>query len=405
MLKIKVIFILIFLITQASFAQNFKYKSQLSPVNKNEFYKIEVSPEVVARSKYFLADLRIIGEDGTEIPYIINNEVASFYEQDFNVYPIIENSSKGNTQTIVIDNSSMQAINNLVVEMSNAEGEKKIRISGSNDRKNWFMVHQGFTFEIPSDENSTKIYKALNFPMSDYKWFSIAIADTMPLSLNILRIGNYTQKKFFGNYSKLSNVNFKQKDSSDKKSYLNISLNEPNLMDKLTLLISKPEQYLRNTKAYIKYSSDKSLPNFPTVTHTLNSDFENSFSINSQAKISNILLIIDNNDNQALKIDSISLLQLKTYLLAKLESGKKYFIQFGDSTLESPDYDLKYFENKIPHNIAILVHQSIETNPRAKESALKIKSNNALFIWIGLGVVGLLLAFMSYKMLKEVKKT
>ena len=390
----------------ATFAQTFK--SKIESVKSDGFYKIQLSPEIIAKSKNQLADLRLISSDGKEIPFILNSDPASFYEQDFVAFPIEENSNKGNVQTIVIKNPNDQTINNLVLEMKNAFGEKKIRISGSDDKKNWFMLHQGFPFTVSGDAENTKVYQAIDFPKADYKWFSISLIDTMPLSLNILRVGNYKQKVIFGNYTLVPVKKFIQKDSSDKKSYVQIILTEANVLDKLKVFVSNPEQYLRdvNLKSYQSIMSDSKVYAVDERMLTLNSDLENSFIIsNTEAiKINNMVLSIENNDNQPLKIDSIQLQQLTTYLSAKLEKGKLYYLQFGDSTLEAPVYDLKYFENKIPRDIQVIKNLAVEVN--AVELSIKGNKtlNTKIFIWIGLILAGLLLAYMTNKMLKEVKK-
>jgi hypothetical protein len=67
-----------------------------------------------------------------------------------------------------------------------------------------------------------------------------------------------------------------------------------------------------------------------------------------------------------------------------------------------PRYDLVYFANKIPRDIQIINHQEIESN----SGGIVIKentSNTKVFIWVGLILAALLLAFMTNKMLKEVK--
>jgi hypothetical protein len=398
-MKKNLLFISVQVLFCAAFAQNFKYKAKVTEVKSTGFYKIQLSPEIVAKSNKDLADLRLTSSDGREIPFILNHEPATFYEQDFVPLKIEENSTKGNIQTLIIINTKSQSINNLVLEMKNAMGEKKIRISGSDDKKNWYMLHQGFPLTVPGDASSTKIYQAIDFPISDYKWFSISLIDTIPMALNILRVGNYKQKVIFGNYSTFPLKNFIQKDSSDKKSYVLITLKEPNAADRMKVFISKPEQYLRNASYYITREEE-----FHEVMNViLNSDLENCLDISSIGiKINSIPLTIENNDNEPLKIDSIQLQQLTKYLSAKLETGKTYFLQFGDTTLEMPRYDLVYFANKIPRDIQIINHQEIESN----SGGIVIKentSNTKVFIWVGLILAALLLAFMTNKMLKEVK--
>jgi len=55
---------------------SFRYRAQVDTPHETDFYRIVLSPEVVARSKTDLSDLRILGADGRFIPYVLKEEAA-----------------------------------------------------------------------------------------------------------------------------------------------------------------------------------------------------------------------------------------------------------------------------------------------------------------------------------------
>jgi len=394
-------------------AQDFKYKAKINEIPKTGFYKLELSTEVIARAMPNLMDLRIIDNKGKEVPYIFTKETISTSDQHFHLFPIEMNNSAGNDQMVIIGNPKGEAIDNIVVEMKNAIGDKKIRIKGSDDNKNWYMVHQGTTFTLPGTDNNVTIFKAINFPKTDYKYFSIEFLDSVAMPLNILRIGHYANKVTYGNYVSIPNTSFTKKDSSDKKTYVQIVLPYPNLIDKIKFTITKPEQYLRSGEIYFKsVISEVENPTLRkeritqynlSTSFELNSEQDNIFNFNNDSKTGVVNIVIDNKDNEPLEISSIELMQLGSFITAKLEKGRTCYLQFGDSTLNGPEYDLQYFENKIPHDIPVIHHDAVQVRT-AKDIRKEKQNDNRLYVWIGLGLAGILLAFMTNKMLREIKK-
>ena len=114
------------------------------------------------------------------------------------------------------------------------------------------------------------------------------------------------------------------------------------------------------------------------------------------------MIKINNNDDKPLKIKNVKASQLNTYLTASLENGNDYTLRFGDEKLEAPVYDLKYFVDSIPQNLAQLAPGSVN-GLKTMEDSKSTSVFNSTYIWIALGVVIIFLGFMSYRMLKEMK--
>jgi hypothetical protein len=58
-------------------------------------------------------------------------------------------------------------------------------------------------------------------------------------------------------------------------------------------------------------------------------------------------VIVQNEDNPPLQLKTVNAWQQQQYLLAYLEPHESYSLTFGDTSLESPIYDLRYFKDSM----------------------------------------------------------
>jgi len=77
MKKFSIIFLLIGSFTSCFAQKTFKYESAINKISQDGFYKIYLSPEVIARSMADLSDLRIVSSKGKFVPYAIGTELPA----------------------------------------------------------------------------------------------------------------------------------------------------------------------------------------------------------------------------------------------------------------------------------------------------------------------------------------
>lgn len=117
---------------------------------------------------------------------------------------------------------------------------------------------------------------------------------------------------------------------------------------------------------------------------------------------------IENGDNPPLVVSSVTAYQLSTSLVAALEAGHSYYLAFGSaSRVPLPAYDLPYFRDLIPRQLPILLPQGVYPAPAPKPAGGHINAffNSRSLIWAALLAVIALLAFMSYRLVKEAGKS
>lgn len=390
-----IVSLLIFLQTSA---QQFTYAAKIDSITTSGFYKIPISPQVNAKLQLSSFDLRIIDEQNKQIAYLIEQEEVAFKTQHFIDFPILKKEKEKDKQThITIANTTKQSINDLLLITANMQAKRFVNISGSNNLNDWYIIKENIELENYFGNNQATFVQSIGLPTVNYAYFKITILGEDILPVNIVQAGIYTQTYTQGKYTALPLPSFKQIDSSNKNSYIQISFNDAYVIDKLMVEVSGPKFFKRNLNLYAGNTINTSYPYTAIINATTA-----QLSL-AGLKSRDILLQINNDDNEPLKIKSIKAFQLKEYVLAYLESGHKYKLLFGDSLAEQPVYDLAAFKDSIKKNLPILNIGTIESI-EYKATVPQTVNSNKYLLWIVLFVAVLILLLFSYKMVQEIKR-
>lgn len=391
-------------------AQNFKYEAALEPVAEEQFYSIPLRPELLAKLKEDRSDIRVFDETHKEeIPYVLHQEQGGFNLNYFQEYPIVENKSVPKRYTqLIIQNRSKTAIDNFCIISKNSDVYKTAKLSGSQDQKSWFVIKDDYFLGSLYSENSIQSQLTINFPLSDYPYFKLEISDSLNEPLYIQKIGCYAIRKVESLYDALPKPLITQSDSAHlKQSFIRIKFTEPYPIHKFSLVFSGPKFYNRSACIYRVNTTNDGKENTEIIyAFRVFSNGENILYINEHPS-QEYLLVIDNQDNKALKLDAFLGYGLKTDLRAPLKPQTQYSLKFGDPKTNAPVYDLEYFKDSIPaqpKEIAVLEIKSrpettLEYAPPAQQWF-----KNKLWIWLSLGLVAILMAYISFKMIKDLDK-
>lgn len=206
-------------------------------------------------------------------------------------------------------------------------------------------------------------------------------------------------------------VSTAQTDSAeDKKTYFRIALDAFHYVDKLELVLSGPAYYRRTAGIYERIVDSANWEEPVTWEYIQSLSLVSGEPVISHLpgfRSRELFVIIDNEDNAPLRIKDLKLSQLRRYITADLKQGEKYTLKLGDVQLNAPVYDLRYFEKNIPAMIpevssGPLVQLDPKTdavdNPQAGASTSKI------ILWVVLGLVVVLLTWLSVKMVRDMNK-
>jgi hypothetical protein len=416
------------------FGQAYRWEATMEDsVTQDGFYNIVLKPEIGAKLKSDLSDIRILDADNYQVPFVQKSEEPYFVGERFKEYPIVSKQIIDHCCTkLTIKNPGKKPINNICLILKNSDAIKVMRLAGSDDGVNWYGVKRYDVFYNAYSETDTKVVNYINFAVTDYLYYRLEIIDRgywdedrwsywyedrWSYPVNILKVGYYETYLKEGKYSKVPVPEFAQADSTaKKKTYIKINFDDNYLINRIRFELKGPRYYKRHASIAKKIEDKKRKEAY---YETLASVELNSYSLNEfdldYFREKEVYMIIDNDDNRPLDLKSISVWQLTKYLKTYLQKGQRYRLVYGDSAAVAPVYDLRYFVDSIPQILPTLPVASIEAkkiesreikNQKAKEAARVPRwFEDKMFIWLAIALVTLFLFFMSWKMLNEMKKT
>lgn len=387
------------------FAQEFKATGKLDAVGADGFYKVFLSPAEAVYLSGNLTNARILDSKKTEVPYLLVEESPIYLQELFKEYEIQSQKRTPGVSTVIrLHNREQTAINNISLLLKNAEAQKTANLTGSDDGKQWFAVRENFAFYPANNASSVSEVRAIEFPLTNYKYYQLTISDSTSAPLNILKAGYYDKSVTLGLFSAIPGSVSISTNTQQKRTNITLRFKKEQIIDKLELSMkgttffqrsgvvtvervrkikNREERYMDHLESFITRSGQTSVITFTGL------------------KSNNLTLSIENGDNPALSINEIKAYQLNRYLIAWLTKGESYKIGFKGKDVVAPSYDLEYFKDSIPSNAQVLKINDLQSIEEKTASDSPTLFTSKTIIWVAIGAVIILLGFMSLKMVKE----
>jgi hypothetical protein len=366
-----------------------RFTAALEPAANTSFYKINLSPALIAHCRNDLYDIRIWdNESGQQVPYLLKSDASRFFENNFVNFPILSVAKKADKQThILIKGNHTTPIGNLLLFIKNTDAVRSVTLSGSDNNRNWYVIKENIYLDEYFSNHSDEFIQTLSFPPSKYAFYQLTIIGERILPVNITRAGLYTQQVTEGKYAPVPVKEITQQDSSDKKTYISLRLDAPYLIHKISIQCAGPKYFNR----LLEINTTPEKQSIHENRFRISSNGNSSFPLKS-TKTNKIVLVVHNEDNPPLKITGITCSQLNQSLFTYLEVNKKYSLRFGDSAAGAPAYDLNFFKDSIPAKPPLLAYGPIEVrNPAPLEKKETVITKQWMWAIILAAGIGLLL--------------
>jgi hypothetical protein len=386
-------------------ASEFKYHSILDSIPNNGYYRILLIPEVISGLKGDYSDIRLYDSVNNEIPFLLTKESSIRSNTYFNEYKILSNQNltKPAVNQVIVQNPLASSITELYIVVRNSDIEKEITVKGSDNLKNWFIISQQNPSTIGLFQDEACEIKVLNFPKSNYKYFMLQMSIKTEEPLQILKAGRYDIRQEKGLFSEVPVMSVIQSDSSKyKKSFITVRFKSSFEISKIEFKVKGPAIYQRNFVLNNRVSSYKGMADEYVGQFIMSAKAPLVYEVNT-LRTSELRIIINNDDNIPLKITNVKCYQLNVYLIAQLKGNMKYRLRFGNPNLEQPNYDLKYYTDSIPKNLAVLRPGIPEQIKAEQQKSIVHSFFNSRIIWIVLILIIGLLGYMTLKLTKEIK--
>jgi hypothetical protein len=383
-------------IVDAQPQRTFKYVSALNQVKSAGFYQVVLTPEIVAKCVDVSKDIRILNAGGQQVPFILRTEPREYRENNFVPLPILSVTREADKQTHVIaSNEDGKIVRQLLLEIKNTDANRSVTISGSDDKKAWFVIKENLRLSDAYSAGNDRTTQLIEFPPSSYRFFDIIINGKNLLPVNIVRAGLIRDSAVQTKLLPLPAPTFVQRDSNNNISYITVRFNEQYLINRVDLSVVAPKFFRRTI-----YVHNKPGRSAPRLEFDLRSDAPPGFNLDTRSK--ELFFEIQNEDNPPLELSQIRAYQHRMFLLAYLEPAMSYRLVFGDSTARPPRYDLEHFKDSL-RNIASVV----ETGPIAiniqSSGATKQASKSANWLlWLIMGAALAALLLLTFQLTKQV---
>ncbi len=388
------------------FSQNYNWKAKIKNVDKDGYYKIFLNADVTSELKHSFPDLRILDSKKNEIQYVLKKTKTVYENNTKTELKILKNKYRKNKHytEIEIENTNNSEISNLVFKIVNTHNPIFVKIYGSKSSKQWFVLKNVFPV-VPeiTEQDSTEV-KIMDIPNNNFKYLNVIFYDYDVQPIIVKNAYFYNLSDIRAEYFQLKSPKILQKDTLNK-SIVTLLYDKPQFIDMISLGIKGPEFYIRKVQMHKKDTISKSYTS-EEYYDLLKKDFYigslKSNRINLyDYKAKEIELIIDNKDNQPLKVYKANSYQLKNYLVTYLKSGEEYNLIYGNEKANFPSYDLPYFIDTIPN---ILPETYIYNIQKIKTKTQKINviwDFPISYVWYSIGTLLVILLVISLIILKE----
>ncbi len=403
-------FIFVFLFfSQIILAQELRWHASIEKVDTSGFYNIYLNPDVTSKLRYELPDIRLYDSENNEVPYILRLDRKHNYSTKLRKLAIIKNKyhvRKG-MREILLENKRKEEISNFILTLEKTQAIVSVKILGSSDKKNWYILKNSSLFHI--DEKNDKQVEILiqDIPLTNFSFFKLELTGNSKEKLALKSVFYRKHISTEKNYMQLISPSFTQNDTLIRgKSIVTIKFKQPEFIDKLRFSFKDSDYFLRKAsllkvdsvgeKKFNLQQYDRKKYKFVITSSTPNEFFFTNF------KAQQLKIEIDNQDDKPLKMIAVRAFQQNAYLIAHLEAGKSYRLQFGSSRVAAPLYDLNYFTDSIPLILKKVEVGKVFPNPDDKTFSKRFEVPIYLLWTLAIGLA-IFLSFMVFKMFKIIQ--
>jgi hypothetical protein len=377
------------------YAQEYVAEAPLSKVRDNSFYSITLPPNITAALESDLRNIRILDNLNAEVPYMVLTETQDYSTVEWTPMKIGKQLKRGCCTIVTLFNEKKEYIDNFLLQVKNAEIHKFGALRGSDDGQLWYAVMERFqlSFELLKSEEVSHIF---DFPLSNYKYYQLTISDSTTTPLNVVGALRTREDVIHGGYIEIPNVTIASSDSTqNRETWGIIRFDTTQYVDRIEFDVFGPHLFKRNATLFVRRNNHLQ----PVQSFNITSGQSRPLLVGLKEK--ELFIRVNNDNNPPLKFTQVAAYQLKRSLITYLEAGHDYRIALGND-LRAPDYDLGFFRDSIPVHLNELEIGTLKETPvlKAAEPQGTIFTDRK-FIWIAIILVGIVLATMTVRMLKD----
>lgn len=388
-------------------AQSFSWKRSLQTELNSGWHSFSIPVEIAAKTKPGYSDLRIFAigpqNDTTEVPYVLENAIP-FSQKEEKFFTILNKAIRDGRYYYTLEpKDGMADLNEIKLGFSEKNFDLQVTLEGSMDQQEWFVLLKDYRVTAIKNNKADFQFTTLITNISRYKFYRLNyVAPKDP----VLVTAQYdiSMKQNEGAWWEYKTAIEKVENlKKEKQTTCMVVLPEP-------LPVSLARFYIKDSIDYIRPVRIQAIP-WPE--NSAGTDEEKLINITSGTLNSfdrqqigfgelitrRLKIIISNNDNLPLTIDSIMLKSGKKRVITRLPEASEYIMMYGNKEMAAPQYDLAEILSKmeLPDSGNITIGAEERNLPEKPKSWWE--SNTWLYVLMGLIIV--MLGGFTMKMMRR----
>lgn len=404
------IFIFSLLISIHCFAQieDYSFKRPLNKVEKEGYYSIPLIPEITARCKSNLDDIRLYNikeNDTTEIPYLMEWMGTTIKEAAIPFELINDTYNEKCCSYVTLKFPKKQTINQIKLNVSDYNFDKSLKIEGSNNNKKWFTIKEHLRIVRFRNSNEDYSYTTLNFQNTEFSYFRIKFDDDGSPRISVTEAYAFENQLIPGNYSELKIANKKQTENKkEKTSEIIVDFPFTYLINYITIKSNSKSDFYRNVNVYGSkgtYKTEKGeIENWYMINTSVFSSLEDNVINCSNSKTKKLKIEIINYDDEPIELSEIKAYSEQCRLIANIPVADNIYLAYGKENDNSPNYDLVHFKDKIPKDLKNISYGAEQVKIITVKKPNQLIENK-MWLWIAMGLVIVIIGYFALNMLKK----
>ncbi len=386
---------------------NYSFKRPLNGVD-GQWHKVPLPEDIFSKLNNDLSDIRIYGftdeGDTIEAPYILRRSSGKIVYTDV-PFQLVNKSHNSDGYYFTFDLKSDELINQIDLSFGRTNFDWNVSLEGSHNQKEWFSIVNNYRILSIQNDHTDYKFTRVAIPDSRYQFYRLCVKSSENPLFSYAKV-SFNQVEG-GVYNSVKVKNKEIWDDKERKQTI-IDLEFENKVPVALVKI-----YIGNNFDFYRPVAIRSLTdsikteqgwryNYVTVANGTVSSFENNVFSLPNTMVSRMKLVIENQNNQPLTIDSVEVKGYYHYLIARFQPQATYFLYYGNKQAYKVSYDIERFPENIPDNAGTILLGD-EISLRSDEFTQKPSVINELWLWGVMVVIILLLGWLTLGMIKKAR--
>ena len=320
-------------------------KELLVPSGAGGFGEVVFDAEVFGKAKADLSDVRIVGVNNAEVPYVLATEAPQRSRENYPAAILNKGITPGEFTAFITDIGRGGALNNRLEILTNSENfRRQVAVEGSNDKENWLTIAEKSIYDYTLEFNAKDT--SVEYPEATWRYLRVKIFDRGEKPLTILSARVYRETAVAAKEIRYPGVILEQtQDAAHRASVVIIDIGAKGLPTGRIALETDDINF--NREIALEGSNDGAswailgardvIFSYDTPKFR-GAKLETRYGENSYRYLR---LTIFNKDNQPITIKGAAAFGLLRKMIFAFDPASRYSLYYGNPLARFPEYDLK----------------------------------------------------------------